>query len=276
MSEKYAIAFTKPNQISEILSEACRLGISVLVRYSQTGKAIRGSMQVIEEDLTSLKLGGISDAGMQLLAQAPNVRVEFVLLSKKLVFVSRVLERSGGQIKLAFPTKIVSTERRQNARFRVTQSHAAFLDFPQLFVPVGPLDAPWVPTASRDKSSAAVRVRIDDISLGGLSCVTRFAAIAALWKAGPEEVLGHLVLPSSPVIPCSFTIRWVKKTVAPLAQDQFPQLQEVLVGRVGGGGAPLEFKDIFTRCGCQFVDAKPEMEAALKQYLRDLQMAQSI
>ena len=62
--------------------------------------------------------------------------------------------------------------------------------------------------------------------------------------------------------------------MAPLTEEKFPILQDILSRRVGGGA--LEFKDVYTRCGCQFVELTTEMELALKQYLRNLQMAQGI
>ena len=91
-----AVAFSKPDQVLEILNEANRLKLQVLIKYSNEGKAVRGFVEGVDARDRTVRIGGISPAGDALLNGCDAVKIEFILLSKKLVFVSRVRSRIPG------------------------------------------------------------------------------------------------------------------------------------------------------------------------------------
>ena len=145
-----AIAFSKPEQVLEILREVNRRKTQVLIKYSNDGKLVRGVVEDLLGSEGSLVIAGISPSGDSLLAAYKLVRIEFILLSKKIVFVSKIKQRVSGKILLAIPEKLVAYERRANARFRVPISCAAFLEFTDRKFEVERFDAPFVPVFQRN------------------------------------------------------------------------------------------------------------------------------
>ncbi|MEY2986563.1 MAG: hypothetical protein RJB13_84, partial [Pseudomonadota bacterium] len=215
-----AIAFSKPEQVLEILREVNRRKTQVLIKYSNDGKLVRGVVEDLLGTEGSLVIAGISPSGDSLLAAFKLVRIEFILLSKKIVFVSKIKQRVSGKILLAIPEKLVAYERRANARFRVPISCAAFLEFSDRKFEVERFDAPFVPIFQRDENSSAPRLRIDDVSLGGVACHTRYSAISELFRADEDELKATIYLPSTHPLQVHVSVRWTKKTTVAVTQGE--------------------------------------------------------
>jgi len=273
-----AIAFSRPEQVLEILREVNRRKTQVLIKYSNDGKLVRGVVEDLLGAEGSLVVSGISAAGDNLLAPYKLVRIEFILLSKKIVFVSKIKQRIPGKILIAIPDKLVAYERRANSRFRVPISCAAFLEFNSGRVDLERFDAPFIPRFMRDETSTAARVRIDDVSLGGVACFTRYGAISDLFRADEDEVRATLYLPSTAPISVSVSVRWTKKTTAAVLHGNYDDFQRIVATRLKlmPNSPEMQMRENFFRIGFQFTEVTSELDAALRAFIKLVQTAESV
>lgn len=273
-----AIAFSRPEQVLEILREVNRRKTQVLIKYSNDGKLVRGVVEDILGSEGSLVVSGISSAGDALLAPYKLVRIEFILLSKKIVFVSKIKQRVPGKILLAIPEKLVAFERRSNSRFRVPIACAAFLEFSDRRIDLERFDAPFTPRFMRDDGSSAPRVRIDDVSLGGVACFTRYGAVADLFRADEDELKANLYLPSTAPLAVHVSVRWTKKTTAAVVHGNYDDFQRIVANRLKllPSFDQLQMRENFFRIGFQFTEVTSELDASLRAFMKLVQTAESV
>jgi hypothetical protein len=276
-----AIAFTKPDQIASLLFEAFKQKLPVLIKVStsaQDTKAIRAVLDGYDSKQKSYRLSQISVAGTELLRGQDYVKVELVLLSKKLVLMSQVTGRTPGKLLLNFPDKIIAIERRLNARFRVPNSQAAFVEFPGKTFPLGSLDTPFLPAFMREEKESSPRLRIDDISLGGIAVFTRFGEIAALFKSEEDPMNAALYFPNHSPIPVVISVRWIKRTQVAITTEKFERARRILQVRFRNvfTQTDIEFKETFYRLGIQFSEVSKDLDSALRQFMRQVQTAETI
>lgn len=273
-----AIAFSRPEQVLEILREVNRRKTQVLIKYSNDGKLVRGVVEDLLGAEGSLVVSGISSSGDSLLAPYKLVRIEFILLSKKIVFVSKIKQRVPGKILLAIPEKLVAYERRSNSRFRVPMSCAAFLEFSDRRIDLERFDAPFTPRFMRDDGSSAPRVRIDDVSLGGVACFTRYGAVADLFRADEDELKANLYLPSTAPLAVHVSVRWTKKTTAAVVHGNYDDFQRIVANRLKllPSSDELQMRENFFRIGFQFTEVTSELDASLRAFMKLVQTAESV
>ena len=273
-----AIAFSRPEQVLEILREVNRRKTQVLIKYSNDGKLVRGVVEDLLGAEGSLVVSGISSSGDSLLAPYKLVRIEFILLSKKIVFVSKIKQRVPGKILLAIPEKLVAFERRSNSRFRVPMSCAAFLEFSDRRIDLERFDAPFTPRFMRDDGSSAPRVRIDDVSLGGVACFTRYGAVADLFRADEDELKANLYLPSTAPLSVHVSVRWTKKTTAAVVHGNYDDFQRIVANRLKllPSSDELQMRENFFRIGFQFTEVTSELDASLRAFMKLVQTAESV
>jgi hypothetical protein len=276
-----AIVFSRPEQISEILKEVERLQLQVLIRYSNDGRAIRGFVERANiRGENGLRISGISSAGEAVLASHEVVKVEFVLLSKKLYFVTRIRARSTGRILINAPEKLYAIERRRNARFAIPSETVAFMEFDDIEVDVTRLDAPLNPDILGNPKKAAARLKLDDISLGGTAIMTRFAAYANVLKPSGDNFLSaRLFLPKTPPIAVPVGIRWFKKSTAALLPGTHEDMRQVIAMRISASNpkaGDVQFSENFLRYGIQFAEVSNELDKSLRDFIHVCQTAQSV
>ena len=273
-----AVAFTKREQVCEIISEANRLKLQVLMRTSNDGRAVRGMIEHVEIADGGIRIGSISPAGDELLKGQDFIKVEFILLSKKLVFVARVRARATGKILLAVPDKLVAIERRNNVRFRVPSTHAAFIELPDRKIDLARFDAPFVPYFLRDDVHSSARLRVDDVSLGGVACFTRFSAVSDLLRADEEGLMATVYFPNSSPVQVPVSVRWTKKTSANIPMGKFDMLQRFLASRIRSGNIsePFQMKETYFRIGIQFSEVSKDLDSTLRTFIRLVQTAESV
>jgi hypothetical protein len=279
-SKESAIVFTKPSQIVEIMREVNRLQLPLLMRYSNTGKAVRGMFSKYDSDKALFVVTGVSAQGDKLMQVARAVKVEFILLSKKIVFISNVLRKRPGELILQAPQKIVAIERRLNVRYKVSLEQAAFVEFPEILVSGFGLDAPFTMpqgTESRKKKAKA-KLRVDDVSLGGLACFTRAAAIAKELKTQDDSVPAIVSFPNQGLIHVPVSIRWTKKTTVTDREKHYEQVSNTLheMLDVSFGRHQNIIRESFHRVGLQFAEVSSDLDGALRTFIRGVQEAESV
>jgi c-di-GMP-binding flagellar brake protein YcgR len=279
-SEK-AIVFSRPEQIIEILKEAEKLQLQVLIRYSNDGKAIRGVIErahIMTEN--GIRISSISPAGDAVLASCEAVKVEFVLLSKKLYFVTRIRARSSGKILVQPPEKLYAVERRRNARFAIPNGIAAFMEFDDLHIDSTRFNSPFNPDITGKSKKHHIRLKLDDISLGGSALMTRFAHISNVIKPSGDAILSaKLFLPKLPPIVVPVGVRWIKKSTSCLLPGTHDDMRQIVVNRIvtqTNRTTDPQFTEIIHRYGTQFAEVSEELNNSLRDFINICQTAQSV
>lgn len=279
-SEK-AIVFSKPNQIIEILAEAEKLKLPVLLKYTNDGRAVRGFIERADiKGENGLRIGGISAAGDAVLASYDVIKVEFVLLSKKLYFVTKIRARTTSRILVNVPEKLYAVERRRNARFTIPNGVSAFMEFEGLNVDLSRFDAPFNPDFTFANKTNTIRLKLDDISLGGTALSTRFPAIAETLKpTGDEFISAKLFLPKSLPIQIPVAVRWSKKSTIRILSNKHEEMCRILTSKITDLGfrpADIQFNEIYHRYGIQFAEISNELDGALRDFIHVCQTAESV
>ncbi len=276
-----AIIFSRPEQIAEILTETEKLKLPVLIRYMNDGKAVRGFVEranIAGEN--GIRISGISPAGDAVLASYEVVKIEFVLLSKKLYFVSKIRARATGRILVNAPTKLYAVERRRNARFAIPPGICAFLEFSEAKVDLSRFDSPLNPDITGTKHTLPLRVRIDDISLGGTAISTRFPAISEILKpTGDNIIVAKLLLPKATPVLIPIAIRWSKKSTVHLLPGKHDNATRVITSKLMSLGTPtdsVQYNEVFQRYGIQFAEVSNELDSALRDFIHLCQTAESV
>ena len=267
--------FDKPEQIGKILQEMVRLRIPVLLKHAVDGKAVRGMVDHYDDQFQRISISGISPAGDQILMGHEAIRIEFVLMSTKLVFASQVCARSTGRVLINKPLRLVSIERRGNSRFPVPAHAAAFIEFPQLMGDPRRLDSR--PGPMSQDGVMPLRLRIDDVSLGGLACFTRFLSATELLVPGQITTTARISFPHMATIELPVLVRWSKKSTVSVQATQFDRLTHSLKQRVKLTLThDAQFKTTFQRFGIQFPETSKEFEVLLRTFIRSVQQANAV
>jgi hypothetical protein len=280
-SGEKAIIFSRPEQITEILTETENLKLPVLIRYTNDGKAVRGFVEranIAGEG--GIRIAGISAAGDAVLASYDVLKIEFVLLSKKLYFVTKVRARTTSRILINTPAKLYAVERRRNARFTIPAGIGAFLEFTDVAVDLTRFDSPFNPDITGSKNTMALRLRIDDISLGGTALSTRFSGIPEVLKpTGDNVVVAKLLLPKTAPISVPVAIRWSKKSTIRLVPGKHDEASRIITSKIMSFGVPpetLQFNEIYQRYGVQFAEISNDLDSALRDFIHICQTAESV
>ncbi len=273
-----AIVFSKVSQLFEIFSEVDRLKLPVLLRYSRSGKAVRAVFQHFDIGSASLTLSGISQAGMEFIGSSSVLKVEFVLLSKKIVFVSSVVSRGLSDVTLKLPDKLVAIERRQNVRFKVPINCPAFIEFPDRRIRFEDEGAPYYPKGLETSARSTAILRIDDVSLGGIGGITRYASIANAMRVGDDMQNAVLYFPDNYPVSLPVSVRWNKKTIVSDLDGRFDEFKKRVARFVGSAvsESDIEIKESFHRVGVQFAEVSKDLDNLLRSFIKRVQQAESV
>jgi len=272
-----ALAFVHKHQISEILQEAGRLRLQVLLRIPSEAKVVRGYLEHFKSGDDRVKINGISKAGETLLKSSDNIRVEFVLLAKKIYFDSEIKGRSESRILLTLPPKVVAVERRANTRFSLPASVSAYIIFPNSQFDRTSFDTPYLPKELLLRWDNKVSLRIDDISLGGIAIHTRFAGIIEELAQRGEETDALICFPSHPPIATNVIVRWQKKTMFRKGESATRDIWHHISHKLGVNDEQWpKMTDQWFRVGLQFSEVTSELDRSIRTFKRAVQTAGSI
>ena len=216
----------------------------------------RASTIIVDGPQPVVRISNISERGMEHLAVALKVQVEFVMMSTKVVFVSQLVQHEVGSITLSLPISLVSIERRKNARYACTDDLTAFLRFsvwrPNANDPLGP---PFFPHGAR----TAAYIPIADVSSGGLCAVSRFPTLSVVLKRGLIDDRAQLILPMQSPLAVSVEIRWAKRIRELAARSAYPDAYQR-----------------FYRFGIEFNQQSDEIRGRLRQFIQQLSQAGAV
>ena len=243
---------SNPERIQRILHRMAQASLSVLLRIDGTTVAVKGRASSVAANVSTLglRIANISDKGLTLLKVGQLIRVEFVMMSTKVVFQSPVLIIEPGSILVGIPGALVSIERRKNARHATTPDLMAYITVTQ-----------WQPRANdalappffQHQEPLARYIAIGDFSQGGISGVVRFPSVIESLKRGTIDGGAFLHLPMSKPIAMPIEVRWTKRT-RERVENSDGSITQMRSYRFGG----------------EFVNPAQELQLAIRQFIQQI------
>lgn len=250
---------SNPDSISRLVARMCDGNMQILLRHPDSGKVtIRGAFIKLGKfkQNSAILIGKMSEVGLSKLELGMLIKVEVLGMPSQITFQTTVLEKAAGGIICAMPRSLLSTERRTNSRFRVTQNLMAFMSFS--FWKAQQTD-PSSPPYFSSYGGISNWVSIADISLGGVCLVTRFPSLINASETHTEPMECSLHLPMTAPIRMDGIIRWRRK-IKNRIEDEFV-----------GERFQLEY-----RLGFEFADVGDAQQQKLRHFIRQLTVAEAI
>lgn len=256
------IKVSNPERIRRVLQRVAEGGLSLHIRtLQQVDTAVKGRAvaRTLADIGQTFSISGISERGRAHLASTSQggVQIEFVLMSTKIVFFSRVLEIIGSEIKVSIPDYLVSMERRKDARFPVTVNTRAYVQLSNWHPDLKDLTVQPFLEYQRDIASLQ---HVGDLSQGGLSLVSRFPAMCRFLQRGAVLEKCNLMLPLTEPIPMVAEIRWSKR------------LRESI--QDSNSGIPRMAR--IYKFGLQFINPSERLQSELQKFMARLVVADAI
>jgi len=197
----------------------------------------------------------ISEFGLQKLEKGTPVKIEVIGMPSKVMFVSTINDKTEEGVLCNLPASLVTIERRQNSRYRVTPSAMAYLSF-SLWSPVD--DDPSAPPFFDAYRSLAGWIPILDISAGGVCVQSHFPSFINFLETVDLDPKAKLHLPMSAPMPVQAAIRWKRRIKNRIDEDNRERYQ-------------LDF-----RLGIEFLELQEDYQIRIRNYLRQLSVADAI
>ncbi|MBC7659615.1 MAG: PilZ domain-containing protein [Chitinophagaceae bacterium] len=250
---------SNPESISRLVARMCAGNLQVLLRHRDSGKVtIRGAFHKLGKYKAeaAIQLFKLSEAGLSKLEPGMPIKVEVLGMPSQLTFQTLVIEKTAAGIICAMPRALLSTERRTNARFRVTENIMAFMSFD--LWKAGQND-PASPPFFSAYGGIASWITIADISLGGVCLLARFPSFQNASETITGPVSSFLHLPMMPPIPLKGVIRWRRK------------IKNRVEDEINGERFQLEY-----RIGFEFAEVEADHQQKLRHFIRQLTIAEAI
>lgn len=255
---------TNPERVARIINKICQANLRVFIRATENiTVAVKGKASSVVaakvpdgRRVLTIRLSNISNNGLNYLSNKQKVQIEFVLMATKVVFVSRILSKDQNQILISMPTKLVSIERRKNARYLTNENMMGFLDLSVWNNGESDFAAtPIFPHYNDIKNYLSIA----DVSVGGICAVTQFPSVSQELNRGCLDEGASLILPMQAPIPVAFEVRWVKRI-----KEQKKCIDGVVRSTIS------------YRFGCEFVNQSEAVLTALRQFMRQIGQSEAI
>ena len=232
--------------------------MQALIRLQNASKlGIRCSFLSVDETATSpmIFFDGISKSGAEKLSPGDVVKFEVIGMPSKIVFATKILEKSAMGLTCSLPGSLVSIERRQNSRYTTTLGKMAYY-VPGFWKPgIDDIAAPPCIYSYADLNNW---LPVLDISAGGLCIKTHFPSVLTSIGEKTIDDKARLILPMSDPIEMSVEIRWQRRIKNKFSDGDKDRHQ-------------LDF-----RFGIEFSDLDEKDALKIKQFLRQLSLADAI
>jgi hypothetical protein len=197
----------------------------------------------------------ISELGLQKLEKGTTVKIEVIGMSSKVMFVSTIIDKVEEGVLCNLPAFLVTIERRQNSRYRVTPSAMAYLSF-SLWLPDN--TDPSAPPFFDAYRNLAGWIPVLDISASGACVQSHFPSFINFLETVELDPDAKLHLPMSAPMPVQAAIRWKRRIKNRIEEDNSERYQ-------------LDF-----RLGIEFLDLQDDYQMRIRNYMRQLSMADAI
>jgi hypothetical protein len=253
------LTITNRDRIERIIARICENSLQVTIRKIDGGNVVvkgRALKYFRRGDVSGIRIAQISANGLDYLTGVTQVQIEFSMMATKVAFVSLLLIREPSGIVVAVPNRLDSIERRKNARFAATADLGGFIV--PLATSLSPLDSASPPVFSAYCELAGF-LHVVDVSVGGLSAMTRYPRIPLDLRSGAQEIEALLYLPAQKPTAIKLGLRWSKTITEHLGEN------------------PGKTRSVAVyRHGFEFVDKKPEIVSVIGPYIQMLNHADAI
>lgn len=255
------IKISNPERVLRILQRVAQGGLSILVRdLSQVETAVKGraGSSASVSRMNGFTISGLSDRGRSYLMShlEATLQIEFVLMSTKVVFQSKILKVDGNSVMVALPEVLTSMERRKDARYVVTPNARAFVRVDHWHPEQS--DPTVIPFFEYQRDNASL-LSAGDVSNGGLSIVSRFPSVCKVLQRGSVLEQSALVLPLERPIPAMLEVRWVKR-IRDSVQDIQGNMRTVRIYKFG----------------IQFLNPSEQLQSEIQKFMAKLAVAEAI
>lgn len=257
--EQNELKIANPQRIIRILRRISQARLPVLIRFStQESVLIRGRASELNADFATpkMRISNISEAGIKKLEDKKTIQIEFVMMSTKISFVSRICQFDQNSITVAIPDYLLSIERRKNARHITTKD---FTSFVALNIWQPNMDDVSAPPTLLHFQELMNQISIVDIGMGGICGVTRFPSAGMVLKRGLIDDNAMILFPMQKPIKLGMEIRWIKK-IKEQIKDVDGFTRNVRSFRFGG----------------EFIFPNEDTKLAVRQYIQQLMQAEAI
>lgn len=248
---------SNPLRISRIVAKMCQGHMQAIIRTKESSKlSIRAAFAKYETGREpEIVFDKISNYGLEKLNSGMQIKIEVIGMPSKVMFVTTIKTKSSTAITCSLPLSLVSIERRQNSRFRAIPSAMAYLSFSVWSPEDNDFAAPPFFDVYRNISSWLPLV---DISAGGICIQSHFPSFINQLETIDFDPEARLHLPMSTPMPIKAQIRWRRRIKNRIIDDFGERYQ-------------LDF-----RVGVEFAELQDEQRSRIRQYLRQLSLADAI
>ena len=258
MQQETKAKISNPERVARIVQRIVEARMYGLIRTKRNATlAIKTRFNALKtvSGKTFINLDGISEKGMKAFDFGGIIQIEVLGMSTKLMFLSRVAQVVQNGVLIPLPESLVSVERRSNTRYMTTLGHGAFIKLGIWTPEARDVTAPLV---FEEYADLAGWCSLSDLSLGGASVLTRFPAVLSC--LAPEQIDGgaELILPGQAALKLRMEVRWMKRTKERIKVNGVEQYQQKF------------------RFGVRFLELTDYAEISIKQFLKQLSMAEAI
>ncbi len=249
---------TNPERITRIVARMCDGHMQALIRTKENAKVgIRANFSQFDgqKQPPQIVFDKISELGLQKLEKGMPVKIEVIGMPSKVMFVSVISEKTADGVLCNIPHSLVTIERRQNSRYRVTPSAMAYLSF-SVWSPEE--DDPSSPPFFDAYKGLASWIPVLDISAGGICIQSHFPSFINALETIELDPRAKLHLPMSAPMVVQAAIRWRRRIKNRVIEDKRERYQ-------------LDF-----RLGIEFLELSDEFQIKIRNYLRQLSVADAI
>lgn len=232
--------------------------MNVLIRTDEdTNTGIRGAFHLLDENANGIQvyISGISKKGREKLDSVKNVRIEVLGMPTRVMFHASLTRHFAEGIGFPMPAELVSEERRLNTRYQTLPKHMAYIALSMWEADESDWAAPPVLSLFPSLNSW---LPLADISMGGICVLTQFPSALNQIEPNSIDKEARLIFPMIDPVPVQVQFRWQKKTIN----------RVILEGE--------EHSQKQFRLGIEFVDPDEQLKMKIRQFLRQLSMADAI
>ena len=254
------VKIRNPERILRILRKAAAGNLQIMMspkdRQSLTlkGKAYGVEYQASEHSVRGrgIFISGFSQRAYAELKHARQLKCEFMLMSSRLVFVTKILRLKDQHLVVEIPSEFENVERRKQSRTHLSGSTKAFINLVDF---VNHSNA--ITPAFSQYSALRSMVPLADISIGGVCIYTYTPLLNSYLGMDFETDKAFLCLPMEVPIPVKIRIQWVRSE-----KELRPKEKK-------------HHKQIF-KFGCQFIDLSEEAELKIKNLMSRIMQEDAI
>ncbi len=249
---------TNPQRIARILTKMCEGRMQVIIRTKENIKlGIRATFAAITVERSgTVSFDKISVFGLEKLSLNGPIKIEVMGMPTMVMFITEVLEKVGDTITCQLPVMLTSIERRQNSRFKVSPAFMAYMSF-----------SVWQPEANDTGAapffevyrSMAGWIPLVDISAGGICLSSHFPSFINALDNVNLDTQANLHLPMQNPLAVQAAIRWKRR------------IKNRLVDADDSERYQMDF-----RIGVEFAELSDERKIQIRNYLRQLSVAEAI